>query len=169
MTRILDRIFHPKICLKRLSTSFALYTRPDLTSSRALSKPDSGEATGISTIQDERRKNGSNAARIETDEERPYFLLETPCREGFSMTDVLSRQKSELKSELKNELKSEPKILRFVQNLMEDNPLIIIPLIVEKSGMSRTAIQKAIRLLKEQGKIERIGSKRNGRWNVIKQ
>lgn len=165
MTRILDRIFHPKICLKRLSTSFALYTRPDLTSSRALSKPDSGEATGIPTIQNERRKNGSNAARIETDEERPYFLLETPCREGFSMTDVLSRQKSELK----NELKSEPKILRFVQNLMEDNPLITIPLIVEKSGMSRTAIQKAIRLLKEQGKIERIGSKRNGRWNVIKQ
>lgn len=97
MTRILDRIFHPKICLKRLSTSFALYTRPDLTSSRALSKPDSGEATGIPTIQNERRKNGSNAARIETDEERPYFLLETPCREGFSMTDVLSRQKSELK------------------------------------------------------------------------
>ena len=85
------------------------------------------------------------------------------------MTDVLSRQKSELKSELKNELKSEPKILRFVQNLMEDNPLITIPLIVEKSGMSRIAIQKAIRLLKEQGKIERIGSKRNGRWNVIKQ
>ena len=100
-------------------------------------------------------------ARIETDEERSYFLLEIPCREGFSITDVLSRQKSELKSE--------PKILRFVLSLMEDNPLITIPLIVGKSGMSRTAIQNAIRLLKEQGKIERIGSKRSGRWNVIKQ
>ena len=46
-----------------------------------------GRATGIPTIQDELRKNGSNAARIETDEERSYFLLEIPCREGYSMTD----------------------------------------------------------------------------------
>ena len=74
-----------------------------------------------------------------------------------------------MKSELKSELKSEPKILKFVLELMTDNPLITIPIIVEKSGMSRTAIQNVIRNLKEQGKIERIGSKRNGRWNVIKQ
>ena len=80
------------------------------------------------------------------------------------MMNVLNKQKSELKSELK----SEPKIWRLIQDLMEDDPLITIPLIVEKSGMSRTAIQNAIRLLKEQGKIERIGSKRNGRWEVIK-
>ena len=50
-----------------------------------------------------------------------------------------------------------------------ENPLITIPVIVEKSGMSRTAIQNAIRLLKEQGRIERIGSKRNGHWEVMKQ
>ena len=120
---------------------------------------------GIPTIQDELRKNSSPAARIETDEERSYFLLEIPCREGFSMTDVLSQQKSELKSELKKE----SKILDRVLTLMAENPLITIPVIVEKSGMSRTAIQNAIRLLKEQGRIERIGSKRNGHWEVMKQ
>ena len=128
-----------------------------------------GRATGIPTIQDELRKNGSPAARIETDEERSYFLLEIPCREGFSMTDVLSQQKSELKSELKSGLKKESKILDRVLTLMVENPLITIPVIVEKSGMSRTAIQNAIRLLKEQGRIERIGSKRNGRWEVMEQ
>ena len=89
------------------------------------------------------------------------------------MTDVLSQQKSELKSVLKSELKSglkkESKILDRVLTLMAENPLITIPVIVEKSGMSRTAIQNAIRLLKEQGRIERIGSKRNGRWEVMKQ
>ena len=41
-----------------------------------------GRATGIPTIQDELRKNGSEPARIETDEGRTYFLIEIPCREG---------------------------------------------------------------------------------------
>ena len=81
------------------------------------------------------------------------------------MTDVLSQQKSELKSGLKKE----SKILDRVLTLMAENPLITIPVIVKKSGMSRTAIQNAIRLLKEQGRIERIGSKRNGHWEVMKQ
>lgn len=118
-------------------------------------------AMGIPTIQDELRKNSSPAARIETDEERSYFLLEIPCREGFSMTDVLNQQKSELKKE--------SRVLGLVLALMAENPLITISVIVEKSGMSRTAIQNAIRLLKEQGRIERIGSKRNGHWEVMKQ
>lgn len=42
-----------------------------------------GRATGIPTIQDELRKNGSQIARIETDEDRTYFLIEIPCRDGF--------------------------------------------------------------------------------------
>lgn len=42
-----------------------------------------GRATGIPTIQDELRKNGSEPAWIETDEDRTYFLIEIPCRNGF--------------------------------------------------------------------------------------
>ena len=38
-----------------------------------------GRATGIPTIQE----NGSEPARIETDEDRTYFLIEIPCRDGF--------------------------------------------------------------------------------------
>lgn len=41
-----------------------------------------GRATGIPTIQDELRRNGSEPARIETDEDRTYFLIEIPCRGG---------------------------------------------------------------------------------------
>ena len=57
-----------------------------------------GRATGIPTIQNELHKNGSSPARIETDENRSYFLIEIPCKEGFKL-------KNELKSELKSELK----------------------------------------------------------------
>lgn len=42
-----------------------------------------GRGTGIPTIQGELRRNGSGAAVIETNEERSYFLIEIPCREGF--------------------------------------------------------------------------------------
>lgn len=42
-----------------------------------------GRGTGIPTIQDELRRNGSGAAVNETNEERSYFLIEMPCREGF--------------------------------------------------------------------------------------
>ena len=42
-----------------------------------------GRGTGIPTIQDELRRNGSAPAVIETNEERSYFLIEIPCREGF--------------------------------------------------------------------------------------
>lgn len=42
-----------------------------------------GRGTGISTIQDELRRNGSKPAVIETNEERKYFLIEIPCKEGF--------------------------------------------------------------------------------------
>ena len=42
-----------------------------------------GRGTGIPTIQDELRRNGSGPAVIETNEERSCFLIEIPCREGF--------------------------------------------------------------------------------------
>lgn len=42
-----------------------------------------GRGTGIPTIQDELRRNGSSPAVIETNEERSYFLIEILCREAF--------------------------------------------------------------------------------------
>ena len=42
-----------------------------------------GRATGIPTIQDELKVNGSPRATIETDEERTYFLIDIPCHPEF--------------------------------------------------------------------------------------
>ena len=38
---------------------------------------------------------------------------------------------------------------------------------MEKSGKSRTTIQKCIRILKEEKYIEREGSKKGGHWLVL--
>ena len=111
-----------------------------------------GRATGIPTIQDELRKNGSSPARIETDDERSYFLLEIPCREGFS-------SKSELKSELKT--------IKIVLDLITANPDITIDILVKKSDKSRTTVQKCIKKLKEDLCIKREGGRNGGRWIVL--
>ena len=118
-----------------------------------------GRATGIPTIQDELRKNGSKPARIETDDERSYFLLEIPNREGFDV--------GELKNELKNELKGELKTLRSVLDLIAEDPYITIPSIMEKSKKSRTTVQKCIKILKEEKCIERQGAKKGGYWVIL--
>ncbi|MDE7420953.1 MAG: putative DNA binding domain-containing protein [Muribaculaceae bacterium] len=43
-----------------------------------------GRATGIPTIQKSLRDNGSSPAIIDTDNDRTYFLMTIPCRDGFS-------------------------------------------------------------------------------------
>ena len=69
-----------------------------------------GRATGIPTIQEELRRNGSTEARIETDEERSYFLIEIPCREGFEMLSILSSftAKPKTEPEIEPKTKTEP-------------------------------------------------------------
>ncbi len=51
-----------------------------------------GRCTGIPTIQEELKKNGSPRATIETDENRTFFLIDIPCHEGI-VTD-LSKEKA---------------------------------------------------------------------------
>lgn len=127
-----------------------------------------GRATGIPTIQDELRKNGSKPATIETDEERSYFLLDIPCREGFENLSILDETKGELKGELKSELKSELKGIELIYALMKENPKITIPSMITRSGKSRTTIQKSIKKLKEEKRVERIGGKNGGCWKILK-
>ena len=136
-----------------------------------------GRATGIPTIQEELSKNGSSLARIETDDERSYFLLEIPCKEGFELNfkqknKSKSESKGEPKSEPKGELKSEPKralkTLRIILDLIKGNPEITNVVLVEKSGMSRTTVQKYIKILKKESYIKREGGNKGGRWIIIK-
>ena len=76
--------------------------------------------------------------------------------------------KSELKGELKGELKSELKSIELIYALMKENPKITIPLMITKSGKSRTTIQKCIKKLKEEKIVKRIGGKKGGYWDILK-
>lgn len=47
-----------------------------------------GRATGIPTIQNELRRNGSGRARLRTDECRTFFLIDIPCHPDFVEQEV---------------------------------------------------------------------------------
>lgn len=131
-----------------------------------------GRATGIPTIQDELRKNGSQPARIETDDDRSYFLIEIPCREGLQNAIEQpivqeSELKSKLKSKHKDELKGELKTMRIILDLMIENPEITTMALVERSGKSRSTVQKSIKILKDENCIDRVGGKKYGRWEIL--
>ena len=131
-----------------------------------------GRATGIPTIQDELRKNGSQPARIETDDARSYFLIEIPCREGFQNAIEQpfvqeSELKSVLKSVLKDELKGELRTLRIILDLIVEDPKATTATLVAKSGKSRTTVLKSIKILKDENCIDRVGGKKYGRWEIL--
>ena len=119
-----------------------------------------GRATGIPTIQDELRKNGSAPAHIETDDARSYFLLEIPCREGF---DNNSLPKTTEKSPEKTTQKTTQKIIE----LIKDNQTISIEEMADKCGLTRDGIKYQIRKLKQAGHLRRIGPDKGGHWEVL--
>lgn len=49
-----------------------------------------GRATGIPTIQKHLKLNGNHPAIIETDDDRTYFLITIPCRQGFEEDSTLA-------------------------------------------------------------------------------
>lgn len=118
-----------------------------------------GRATGIPTIQDELHKNGSQPARIETDDERSYFLLEIPCREGFDLGNTFS--------DLKNKSGRRRDITGLILKLISDNPDITIPMLIEQVGLSGTTIKKCLKQLKDENRIERIGPRNGGKWMIV--
>ena len=50
---------------------------------------------------------------------------------------------------------------------MIENPEITTMALVEKSGKSRSTVQKSIRILKDEHCIDRVGGKKYGRWMVL--
>ena len=52
---------------------------------------------------------------------------------------------------------------------MTGNPSITTQELAESVGLSIKGIEKAIRLLKKEGQLQRIGPDKGGHWEVVKQ
>ena len=72
-------------------------------------------------------------------------------------------EKSSVKSSVKGSVKSSVKIIEMII----ENPNITIPKMANKMGLSTRAVEKQIARLKEKGEINRVGSAKDGYWEVI--
>ena len=125
-----------------------------------------GRATGIPTIQDELRKNGYELAKIETDEDRTYFLIEIPCREGFEKS--IEPLNEPLNEPLKDLIKQ-----REIQLLNEisKRPMINRKQLISITGYSVSTITRTIKKLSTDpfNLIERKGAKKDGGYELTEE
>ena len=73
--------------------------------------------TGIPTIQDELKANGSPKATIKTDEERTYFLIDIPCHPEF-LEETLLVDTNVTKDGVKGGVKGGVKELTDIQKII---------------------------------------------------
>jgi len=55
-----------------------------------------------------------------------------------------------------------------VLNLIQNNPSVTIPEMMQALGMSDSGVRKILRRLQQQGALRRVGANKNGHWEIIK-
>ena len=120
-----------------------------------------GCLTGIPTIQDELRKNGSPLAQIETDEGRTYFLLEIPCREGFENAS------GETHGETLDDIKLTERQLLIYNKIKEDTSLSAKSL-SRLIGFSQRTVEREISFLRNNGFIDKTTKENKSNWMILR-
>lgn len=126
-----------------------------------------GRGTGIPTIQDELRRNGSGPAVIETNEERGYFLIEIPCREGFGdrvlIGDdfIFSDDGDAINDAINDEINNNA---RLVLLAISRTPFIKRKLLLDNIDISKATLERILKQLSSEslGLIEYQGSRKTG-------
>ena len=77
---------------------------------------------------------------------------------------VKSKRKVTLKTPLKVTLKTPLKILE----MLTENPDMTIPELARKINKSKSAVKRAVRKLKRENRLKRIGPDKGGQWEVMK-
>jgi len=95
-----------------------------------------------------------------TDDREGSMFIATIHRKEIDETGLA--EKTSQKSTLKSTQKSNQKIIE----LMRDDPTITIADLARHIGITEWAIKKQIRKMKAQGRIQRIGPDKGGRWQV---
>ena len=125
-----------------------------------------GRGTGIPTIQDELRRNGSGPAVIETNEERSYFLIEIPCREGFGDKvligdDFIEPLNDAINDAINDAVKNNALLVLLA---ISRTPLIKRKLLLDNIDISKATLERILKHLSSEslGLIEYQGSRKTG-------
>ena len=135
-----------------------------------------GRATGIPTIQDELQANGSPAAKIETDEERTYFLIDIPCHPYFVNKEITTDSdvvtdgnvtKDGVKGGVKGGVKELTEIQEVIVKEMLFDPYITTGELAQKTSIKFRTLQRYVSQLQAAGIIIREGGRKEGKWVII--
>ena len=121
-----------------------------------------GRGTGIPTIQDELRRNGSAPAVIETNEERSYFLIEIPCREGFGDRVLIGDDFIEPLNDAINDAINNN--ARLVLLAISRTPFIKRKLLLDNIDISKATLERILKQLSSEplSLVEYRGSLKTG-------
>ena len=126
-----------------------------------------GRSTGIPTVQEELQKNGSPRAVIETNDERGFISVFIPTHEGCGERVVLNGQ-NDTKNDTKNDTIKLTVRQRNIIELIKDDDTITLDEMTLKMSVSRSSITRDLSKLQSNGFITRQGSRRVGKWIVLK-
>ena len=115
-----------------------------------------GRATGIPTIQDELKKNGSSPATIETDDIRSYFLIDIPCHQDFILENIMEGIKG---------MDLKPRQQHIIE-LIHNDQHITYDELATSLKVSRQTIFKEVAALRKVNIIEHIGPRHGGGWVI---
>lgn len=112
-----------------------------------------GRNTGFQKIRCALHRNGSPELRFESDEERTYFMTTIYAHpdfihEGDVLDDTLDTQQRSID--------------KLVKETIKENPTVMIVEMTKIAGVSRLIIERAVKRLRDTGRIVRVGGKRNG-------
>ena len=113
-----------------------------------------GRGTGIPKILRKVKANGSPMPCFITDDDRSYFIVEFPIHPVF-LPEKIDKEKSSGKSS--NE----------ILVLLLKTSSLTIPKLSEKLNISTRAVEKHIQALKKAGKLKRMGTRKEGWWEVV--
>lgn len=121
-----------------------------------------GKSTGIPTIQEELRDNGSPKATFETDDERRAVTVEIPIHPDFLL------EQADLQNEPQNEPQKVGTFEETVLNLIRQDGHMTRDEMASQMNVSLSTVKRSINKLKEIGLIEYEGSSRSGYWIIKK-
>lgn len=119
-----------------------------------------GRNTGFRKIRNALHNNGSPEPLFETDDERTYFATTL-----FIHPDFVPEKKAVNKNDRVNDNLNKNE--KYVLEMMWNNPDITAIRLAEYMGGSESTIRRTIKSLKSRGIIRRIGTDKNGQWEIL--
>ena len=112
--------------------------------------------SGMKRMRDVCKKENSPYPEIEYTDTHFYIVFK-------QSNEYLKLESTTPKTMVKIRVKTRVKII----SLIKENPLITIPQLAEKIGLTVKGIEWNIKKLKEDGKLKRVGPTKGGYWKIV--